>query len=196
MRLRLRSRRRKSEVEMGYIIFDVDRSYKSRRRERLSRFFSFFFAFLFLGLSLISFKGFRERGARLNEEVLYATQEIDELSREQREMSKIVASLKRKQKRIRGEIDKKREVIEAVNDVEVPITEMMNRVERVVEGNDLLVEDFSLKEGALYLYMRTPEMETGKILNSFSEEFSKVVLKEKSKNRTIIKVEGINEERD
>lgn len=181
---------------MGYITFDVDRSYKSQRRERLSRFFSFFFVLLFLGLSFISFKVFRERGAKLNEEAFYAVQEVDELTKEQRELSKVAASLKRKQKRIRGEIEKKREVIEAVNDVEVPITEMMNRVERVVEGNDILVEDFSLKEGSLYLYMRSLEAETGKILKSFEKEFSKVVLKEKSKKRTIIKVEGINEERD
>lgn len=181
---------------MGYIMFDVDRSYKSQRREAVSRFLSIFFSLVFFGLSLALFKVFKERSEKLRTEISSAAEDVEELSREQRELNKIVASLKKKQRRVRKEIEGKKEVIETVNEVVSPITEMMNRVESVVESNKFLIEDFSFKEGSLYLHMRTPQVETGKILRGFEEEFYRVVLKERSKKRTIIKVEGINEGKD
>ncbi len=181
---------------MGYIVLDTDKSYKSRRRERVFRIFSIFFSFVFLGLSLISFKVFKERRENFKTDFFSVTDEIETLNKEIRDLNKTMSSLKKRQINSRIEIEEKKEVIKAVNNVAPPITELINRLEILVKENNIIIEDFSFKEKSLYIYMNISNMKTEEILSVFEKEFSKVVLKEQTEKRTILKLEGVNEKKN
>jgi hypothetical protein len=66
----------------------------------------------------------------------------------------------------------------------------------LVKENNIIIEDFSFKEKSLYIYMNISNMKTEEILSVFEKEFSKVVLKEQTEKRTILKLEGVNEKKN